>query len=111
MNQQYLHMLDLLQNEHKEKKWMKYATLGLIGLGAVSYYFAHLSKNRKGIIENMTIKDYVINARLMQQVQINAHNIDILNQSREDIAKLQYENSILSAKIQSLEKECTTLEH
>jgi hypothetical protein len=111
MNQKYLHMLDLLQKEHQEKKWMKYAALGIIGLGALSYYYAHLSKNRKEVIKNMAINAYITNARLSQQAQINTQNIDLLNQSREEIARLQYENSILSSKILSPDSDNMALEN
>lgn len=99
-NQDYLHMLDLLKNEHQEKKWIKYAALSIFSIGSIALYYAIQTKKKNRVIEKMKVNGYILRAQLFNQEKVNKQYVNQLDENQKEIDSLKNEKSILLNKMQ-----------
>lgn len=109
-NQNYLHFLSLLNKENQEKKWIKYVAIGCACGALIGIYYYTKAQNRKTLIDKLTIKAYLTNAKLKHEEMKHTTTLEELSYSKLEKSRLEYENALLLNKLKSPEKNSTPKE-
>lgn len=102
-NNDYMHILELLDNQNRGNKYIYYTMVGLVCVAGVAIYYHYKIGQQTTIIGQMQKNLDILNATQLREKELNQQLNRQLNECKELNKQTEYEKAILASKLAAKE--------